>query len=137
MPPSKSEVYSFYRLSATPRRSRLTRFAAGAGQRSVKAKSRGDRRWQSRPAGPVAATREAPRQDDSITADNAPPPVHTKAGPPWCDVLQLWLQWHEAHSELIAHMYQVDNNTEVVEELLDETEQLRLEAVKRSEQLLA
>jgi hypothetical protein len=72
-----------------------------------------------------------------VTATEKVPPTADDTDPTWRDALQLWLSWNAAHTELTSCMFEVQHNSAMLEDLLDQVEQLRLKAVKLSEQLIA
>ena len=54
----------------------------------------------------------------------------------WNQVLGMWLQWSTAYEEVAGRMFEEGENAEKLEALLDELDQLRLDAVELSEGLL-
>ena len=51
-------------------------------------------------------------------------------------VIGMWLQWSSAYEEVSGRMFQEGEDTQKLEAMLDEMDQLRLEAVELSEDLL-
>jgi hypothetical protein len=54
----------------------------------------------------------------------------------WNQVLGMWLQWSTAYEEVAGRMFEEGEDAEKLEALLDEIDQLRLDAVELSEGLL-
>ncbi len=54
----------------------------------------------------------------------------------WNRVLSMWLSWSEAYEEITSRMYRDGEDTQELESLMDEMDQVRQEAVKLSESLL-
>jgi hypothetical protein len=138
MSSSKSEEDGSYRRRSRPQRSRLFRVAATSHSGASEVKRRRDRSWHRSPAKSVPAPDECSAPDAPVvTATETPPPSAADTDPAWRDALQLWLRWNTAHTELTSRMFEVQHNSAMMEDLLDQVEQLRLEAVKLSEQLIA
>ena len=57
-------------------------------------------------------------------------------GAKWNRVLSMWLSWSEAYEEITSRMYRDGEDTQELESLMDEMDQVRQEAVKLSESLL-
>lgn len=57
-------------------------------------------------------------------------------GAKWNKVLSMWLRWSEAYEEITSRMYRDGEDTQELESLMDEMDQVRQEAVKLSESLL-
>jgi hypothetical protein len=56
--------------------------------------------------------------------------------PRWNQVLGMWLQWSTAYEKVAGRMFEEGEDAEKLEALLDELDQLRLDAVELSEGLL-
>ena len=54
----------------------------------------------------------------------------------WNRVIEMWLQWSSAYEQLSGKLFEDGENAQNLEALLDEVDQLRLEAVELSEGLL-
>jgi hypothetical protein len=57
-------------------------------------------------------------------------------GAKWNKVLSMWLSWSEAYEEITSRMYRDGEDTQELESLMDEMDQVRQEAVTLSESLL-
>ncbi|NIP84593.1 MAG: hypothetical protein GTO03_03170 [Planctomycetales bacterium] len=123
---SKSEEGGCYRRRAQPRRSRLSRVASTTRSAPGDVALRRPAAWQQRPTAAVPAAETV-----------AEPPSEADGNPAWRQALQLWLEWNAAQKSLTARMFQVEQNSAKVEDLMDQVEQLRLEAVRLSEQLIS
>lgn len=55
---------------------------------------------------------------------------------PWNRVIGMWLQWSTAYEQVSGRLFEDGENAQKLEALLDEMDQLRLEAVELSEGLL-
>ena len=79
----------------------------------------------------------APRDDEGLMrwvgGNNAPDEEGTTA---LSRVIGMWLQWSSAYEEVSGRMFQEGEDTQKLEAMLDEMDQLRLEAVELSEDLL-
>jgi hypothetical protein len=138
MSSSKSEEDGFNRRRARPQRSRLFRVAATRHSGTSEIKRRRDRSWHRSPAKSTPTTEKCSAPDAPVVTATAPPPRSAAdTDPTWRDALQLWLRWNTAHAELTSRMFEVQNNSAMMEDLLDQVEQLRLQAVELSEQLIA
>jgi len=65
--------------------------------------------------------------DDALAADETAS---------WNRVIGMWLQWSTAYEEVAGRLFEEGEDTEKLEALLDEMDQLRLDAVELSEGLL-
>ncbi|REJ68157.1 MAG: hypothetical protein DWQ31_08460 [Planctomycetota bacterium] len=79
---------------------------------------------------PAAARAEmlrgtSPRGDEKTADDLA-----------WQEALMLWLSWNRAYERLTAKMCRAGQDQEKLEQLMDEMDQLRVQAIDRSEALL-
>ena len=54
----------------------------------------------------------------------------------WNRVIGMWLQWSSAYEQVSGRLFEDGENAQKLEALLDEMDQLRLEAVELSEGLL-
>ena len=50
--------------------------------------------------------------------------------------LSMWLRWNDAHEEATTQMFSAGRRVELIEDVLDQIDQLRHEAVLLSRQLL-
>jgi len=138
MSSSKSGEDGFYRRRSRPQRSRLFRVAPPRHSGASDGKVRRDLSWHRSSAKFAPTPDECSAPDAPVaTATETPPPSATDSEPAWRDALQLWLRWNTAHTELTSRMFEVQHNSAMMEDLLDQVEQLRLQAVKLSEQLIA
>lgn len=51
-------------------------------------------------------------------------------------VLQMWLRWHEASQKITERMFAERDNAQKLQEMLDDLDRLRQEAVAASQQIL-
>ena len=54
----------------------------------------------------------------------------------WNRVIGMWLQWSTAYEEVAGRLFEEGEDAEKLETLLDEMDQLRLEAIELSEGLI-
>ena len=54
----------------------------------------------------------------------------------WRTALSMWLQWNEAHQKVTCRMFQQGQDQQQIEDLMDQLDRLRKEAVARSERLI-
>ena len=139
MSSSKSEEEGFYRRRSSSQRSHsLTASSLPGSDIDEPARRRDYNVPLASCQTPSASTCEYPLPDEPVVpaAEMSQPPG-AGTGPPWRDVLQLWLRWNAAHIGLTSRMFDFEHNSAMMEDLLDQVEQLRHEAVRRSEQLIA
>ena len=137
MSSSKSEEDGFYRRRSRPMCSRLFRVAPTTQGVASEVKRRRDRNWRRSAANSTPASDECATPEASAVTATQTPTSAADTEPAWRDALQLWLRWNTAHTELTSRMFEVQHNSAMMEDLLDQVEQLRLQAVKLSEQLIA
>ena len=61
---------------------------------------------------------------------------NAEASASWNRVIEMWLQWSSAYEEVSGRLFEDGEDAHKLEALLDEIDQLRLEAVELSEGLL-
>jgi hypothetical protein len=71
-----------------------------------------------------------------LEALDAASPLDADEATRWNQVLGMWLQWSSAYEEVAGRMFEEGEDAEKLEALLDEIDQLRLDAVELSEGLL-
>jgi hypothetical protein len=52
------------------------------------------------------------------------------------EVLQLWLRWNEESQQLTARMFAERDNSDKLQQMLDDVDRLRMEAVAASQEIL-
>ncbi len=52
------------------------------------------------------------------------------------EVLQMWLRWNDASQRLTEHLFDRRDDPQKMQEMLDDLDRLRLEAVSASRQIL-
>ena len=70
---------------------------------------------------------------DAIDAEQAP---NVDENTSWNQVIAMWLQWSSAYEQVSGRLFEDGEDAHKLEALLDEMDQLRLEAVELSEGLL-
>ena len=70
---------------------------------------------------------------ETIDAEDAP---NADEKTSWNRVIGMWLQWSSAYEEVFGKLFEDGGDAHKLEALLDEMDQLRLEAVELSEGLL-
>ena len=73
---------------------------------------------------------------DAGHADDADDALAADETASWNRVIGMWLQWSTAYEEVAGKLFEEGEDTEKLEALLDEMDQLRLDAVELSEGLL-
>ena len=59
-----------------------------------------------------------------------------EAAAAWNEALMLWLSWNSTYEKVTAKMCKPGQDTTKLERLMDEMDQLRIQAIKSTEQLL-
>lgn len=54
----------------------------------------------------------------------------------WREALLLWLRWNQAYEHVTERMFQAGQNPAQLQELMDQMDELRREAINQSRQLL-
>lgn len=54
----------------------------------------------------------------------------------WREALVMWLRWNQAYEHVTERMFQAGHNPAQLQELMDQMDDLRREAVAQSQQLL-
>lgn len=54
----------------------------------------------------------------------------------WREALVLWLRWNQAYEHVTERMFQAGHNPAQLQEMMDQMDDLRREAVAQSQQLL-
>ena len=90
------------------------------------------------PAAPGSKVRESDyvgklETIDAIDAETTP---NSDENTSWNRVIGMWLQWSSAYEQISGKLFADGEDAHMLEALLDEMDQLRLEAVELSEGLL-
>ena len=80
--------------------------------------------------GPISAMPAA--QPGQVAADEA----SGQSTPRWREVLELWLRWSEAYEQMAVRMYQAAHDQAKVEDIADQVDQLRQEALAATREVL-
>jgi hypothetical protein len=54
----------------------------------------------------------------------------------WRETLELWLKWNKAHQQVTSKLFQDANRNQNVEDMMDQLDRMRRQAVAMSEQLI-
>lgn len=54
----------------------------------------------------------------------------------WREVVQLWLQWNTAYEQITERLYQHGRDPRRIEDLMDQMDQVRRQAVRQSRELV-
>jgi len=57
-------------------------------------------------------------------------------GVAWKQALNLWLRWNEAHQRVADRMFRTGQDQQQIEDLMDQLDRVRREAVAQSEKLI-